>query len=171
MTQDFTPEHTGDPESRAKVTELIRSGRICMFTTMTADGRHVSRPMGLQEAEFDGDLWFFAYDDSPKVTEIATHPQVNVAFGTKNNAWVSVSGPAEVVHDRAKAEQLWSPLLKAWFPEGLDTPGLALIRVHAESAEYWDAPHGKVVTLIQYAASVALHRNPPVGENKVVDLT
>jgi general stress protein 26 len=165
-----TAEHTADPEARAKVTELIRAGRICMFTTMTADGRHVSRPMGLQEVEFDGDLWFFSYEDSPKIAEIRTHPQVNVAFGTKNNAWVSVSGTAEVVHDRAKAEELWSVPLKAWFPDGLDTPGLTLIRVRAESAEYWDAPHGKVVTLIQYAASVALRRNPPIGDNKVVDL-
>jgi len=131
----------------------------------------VSRPMALQEAEFDGDLWFFAYDDSPKAVEIATHPQVNVAFSTKSNAWVSVSGRAEVVHDRAKAQQLWSRSLKAWFPDGLDTDGLALIKVAAESAEYWDAPHGKVVTLIQYAASVALRRNPPVGENQVVELT
>jgi general stress protein 26 len=75
------------------------------------------------------------------------------------------------VHDRAKAEELWSPVLKAWFPDGLDTSGLTLIKVHAESAEYWDAPHGKVVTLIQYAASAALHRTPSIGENKVVDLT
>ena len=169
--QDNAPEHTADPDSRAKVTELIRAGRICMFTTMTPDGRHVSRPMGLQEVEFDGDLWFFAYEDSPKIAEIAAHPQVNVAFGTKSNAWVSVSGPAEVVHDRGKAEELWSPMLKAWFPEGLDTPGLTLIKVHAESAEYWDAPHGRVVTLIQYAASAALRRTPPIGENKVVDLS
>jgi len=140
-------EHTADPEARSKVTELIRAGRICMFTTMTPDGRHVSRPMALQEVEFDGDLWFFAYQDSPKVAEIAAHPQVNVAFTTKSNAWVSVSGPAEVVPGRGRAEQLWNPLLKAWFPDGLDTPGLRLIRVRAESAEYWDAPHGRVVEL------------------------
>lgn len=168
---DRTAEHTADAEARAKVTELIRGGRICMFTTMTPDGRHVSRPMGLQEAEFDGDLWFFSYEDSPKIAEIRAHPQANVAFGTKNNAWVSVSGSAEVVHDRAIAERLWSPMLMGWFPDGLDTPGLTLIRVAAESAEYWDAPHGRAVTLIQYVASVALRRTPPIGENRVVDLS
>ena len=169
MTDESTD--VTDEEARAKITELVRDAKICMFTTMTADGRHVSRPMALQEAEFDGDLWFFAYEDSPKIAEIAAHPQVNVAFGTKSNAWVSVSGRAEVVHDRATAERLWTPILKAWFPDGLDTPGLTLIRVRAESAEYWDAPHGRVVTLIQYVASAALHRNPPIGDNKVVDMS
>jgi general stress protein 26 len=158
-----------DQQTRERVTELIRDGRICMFTTMTADGRHVSRPMGLQEAEFDGDLWFFAFSDSDKVAEIRQHPQVNVAFNTKKDAWVSVAGPAEVVDDRAKAAQLWNPFLKAWFPDGLDTPTLTLIRVRAESAEYWDAPHGRVVTLIQYGAAALLHKQPPEGDNETVE--
>src|SRR4051794_32549600 len=107
---------TDDP--RAKVTELLREARIGMLTTMTTDGRHVSRPMGLQEAEFDGDLWFFAYEDRGKVAQIRTPPQVTLGLTVKGNAWVSVAGPAEIVHDRAKAEQLWNPLLKGWFPDG-----------------------------------------------------
>ncbi len=97
-----------------------------MFTTMTADGRHVSRPMGLQQIEFDGDLWFFAEEGSPKIAEIIANPQVNVSFSTKKDAWVSISGAAEAVHDRAKAEELWNPFLRGWFPDGVDTPGLTL---------------------------------------------
>ena len=30
--------------------------------------------------------------------------------------------------------------MKAWFPKGEDDPEIALIRVTAEKAEYWDAP-------------------------------
>lgn len=157
-------------EPRTKVTELIRDGRIGMLTTMTADGRHLSRPMGLQEAEFDGDLWFFAYSDSAKVAQIRDNPQVNVSFSAdKSNAWVSLSGTAEIVHDRAKAADLWNPFLKAWFPDGLDTPGLTLIKVHADSAEYWDSPHGRVVTLIQYGTAALLHKQPPTGDNQSVE--
>lgn len=162
---------TDDNDSRAKVTELVKDAKICMFTTMTADGRHVSRPMGLQQVEFDGDLWFFAYEDSPKVAEIRLHPQVNVSFQSGKTAWVSVSGTAVTVDDRAKAEQLWSPLLKGWFPDGIDTPGLTLIKVNAESAEYWESAHGKVVTLIAYAKSALTKSPPDVGENREVDLS
>jgi general stress protein 26 len=158
-----------DETTRERVTELIRDGRICMLTTMTSDGRHVSRPMALQEAEFDGDLWFFAFSDSAKMAQIIRHPQVNVAFTTSRNAWVSVSGTAEAVDDRAKAAQLWTPFLKAWFPDGLDTPTLTLIRVRAESAEYWDAPHGRVVTLLQYGTAALLHKRPPEGDNATVE--
>ncbi|UFN42635.1 pyridoxamine 5'-phosphate oxidase family protein [Nocardioides okcheonensis] len=143
-------------EGAAKVAELVDDARICMMTTMTSDGRHVSRPMGLQEAEFDGDLWFFTYDDSDKARQIAEHDQVNVGFSDqKQSAWTSVSGRAEVVHDRQKAEELWSPMLKAWFPDGLETPGLALIKVHADSAEYWESSSSKVVRLIGLARAAA----------------
>lgn len=83
--------------------------------------------MGLQEAEFYGDLWFFAYNQSAKVAQNLADPEVNVSFsGPKNSAWTSVAGRAEVVHDRAKAEALYSPTLKAWFPDGLDAPTMLL---------------------------------------------
>jgi len=160
---------TNHDEGREKLKELVRDAKLCMFTTMTAEGRHHSRPMAVQDVEFDGDLWFFAFEDSDKVRDVRTHPQVNVAFSEKTS-WVSIAGAAEVVHDRARAEELWHPSLKAWFPDGLDTPGLTLIKVHAETAEYWDTPHGKVVTLIQYAASAVRGKNPDVGESRPVNL-
>lgn len=159
-------------EGAAKVAELVKDARICMMTTMTADGRHVSRPMGLQEAEFDGDLWFFTYADSDKARQVAEHDQVNVAFAdTKQSAWTSVSGRAEVVHDRQKAEELWSPMLKAWFPDGLETPGLALIKVHADSAEYWESSSSKVVRLIGLArAAVTGDPDKFPATNETVEL-
>ena len=154
------------------VAKLVHDARIAMLTTMTSDGRHMSRPMTLQEVEFDGDLWFFAYDDSDKVHQITANPQVNVAFSdTKGSSWTSVAGIARVVHDRAKAEELWSPILKAWFPDGLDTSGLCLIKVHADSAEYWESPSSKVVRLLG-AARAAITRNPDKfpGTNEEVSL-
>lgn len=156
----------------AHVAELVRSARISMFTTMTPEGRHVSRPMALQEVEFDGDLWFFAYESSAKVGEIAVNAQVNVSFSdAKDSAWTSIAGTAIVVHDRAKAEELWSAPLKVWFEDGLDTPGLVLIKVSAESAEYWDSPSSRVVRLIGAARAVATgDKDKFPGSNATVDL-
>ena len=86
-----------------------------MLTTMTADGDHLSRPMAVQETEFDGDLRFSAYDDSDKARQIAGDPKVNVSFANdKKSEWTSIAGTAELAHDRAKAEQLWTkPLEKS----------------------------------------------------------
>ena len=159
-----------DPVTR--IAELVERARICMLTTMTLDGRHVARPMAVQEVEFDGDLWFFASSDSAKAAEIMAHRQVNVSFSNdKASEWTSIAGTAEVVEDRQKAEELWSAPLKTWFPEGLDTPGLILLKVRAETAEYWDAPNSKVVQLLG-AARAMVTKDPDKfpADNETVDL-
>ncbi len=159
--------------ARERIAELVSDARISMFTTMTEDGRHVSRPMYLQDVEFDGDLWFFCYDDSDKVGQIRVHPEVNVAFANeKQSSWTSVTGRAQVLHDRQKAEELWSAPLKVWFHDDLDTPGLALIKVNADSAEFWDSPSSRVVRLLG-AARAAVTGDPGrfPGENEEVRLS
>ena len=57
------------------VAELVDRARIGMLTTMTESGKHVSRPMAVQEVEFDGDLWFFCYDDSQRQCRYARSPK------------------------------------------------------------------------------------------------
>lgn len=157
-------------EARQRVADLVRAAKVAMLTTTTADGKQVSRPMGLQEAAFDGDLWFFANEDSAKVAQIRATPGVNVSFSdTKGHSWASVVGRARVVHDRAKAEELYTPVLKAWFPEGVDTPGLILIEVEADTAEYWDAPTSTAafVTGILRAAVTGDPQKDPITNDTV----
>ena len=67
LMTDTTPTTSTTSES------WISDAKVAMLTTTTPDGRSVSRPMALQEAEFDGDLWFFAYDDSAKARQISAH--------------------------------------------------------------------------------------------------
>ena len=151
---------TSSDEQRKRVAQLVSDARICMLTTVEADGTLVSRPMGLQEAEFDGTLWFFASDGSAEVAEIRANPNVNVSFSNMKAAeWVSIAGRAETLWDRARAEELWNPMLNAWFTEGLDTDGLTLIKVDVSSAQYWDGPGSRVVRLIGLARA-AITRDP-----------
>jgi general stress protein 26 len=161
-----------EQEQRETVKKLAKDARICMLTTMTGDGRHVSRPMALQDVEFDGDLWFFAYSDSDLVAQVRANPQVNVSFSdAKQNAWVSIAGAAVQTDDRGKAEELWNPLLKAWFPDGLETPNLTLIKVTGQTAEYWESAHSsRVVTMLGYAKAAVTGQTPDAGENETVRL-
>ncbi len=159
-------------ENSQHVVDLVKDARICMLTTCDADGTLVSRPMGLQETEFDGDLWFFADDGSHKAMEIGANPAVNVSFAdSKGSSWTSISGSAQIVRDRQKTADLWSAPLKAWFPDGPETPGLILIKVHADSAEYWEGPGSKVVQLLGMArAAVSKDPDKFPGDNATVNL-
>lgn len=136
--------------------KLIKDIKFTMLTTVDpADGSLFSRPMTLQETEFDGDLWFFAKHSSDLVKQIRNKPLVNLAFSNpKDFSFVSATGYAQVVDDRMKAEELWKPMLKAWFAKGLEDPELCLIQVTVESAEYWRSPESKMVRLTGFAKAL-----------------
>ena len=131
---------------------VIRGIKVAMLTTVCADGTLHSRPMATQEAHFDGALWFFTSIDSPKVGEVQQESQVNVSYADPNDQrYVSVSGRARLVLDREKIEELWSPLYNVWFPKGLDDPQLALLRVDADKAEYWDSRSSSMMQIAGFA--------------------
>ena len=62
-------------ERTRTVTELIKDQRLAMLTTTDPSGTLISRPMALQEVEFDGDLWFFASRSSRKVAHVRADPR------------------------------------------------------------------------------------------------
>jgi len=161
-----------EQEQRETVKGLVKDARIAMMTSMTSDGKHVARPMAVQDVEFDSDLWFFAYSDSDLIQQIRANPQVNVSFSdAKQNSWVSISGAAVRTDDPAKAKELWNPLLKAWFPDGLETPNLTLVKVHADTAEYWESAHSsRVITLLGAVKAAVTGKTPDAGENETVKL-
>lgn len=139
-------------DSIKKLGDLIKGIRVAMLTTLDPDGVLRSRPMATQETDFDGDLWFFTRRDSGKVHAIENDQHVNVAFASiEDQRYVSASGRARIVSSQDKIKELWSPILRAWFPQGVDDPDITLICVGVESAEYWDAPSGKLVQLAGFA--------------------
>ena len=158
-------------EKIEKVAELIEDITIAMFTTTDDGSPHLhSRPMAIRGGLDGGSLYFFTYKDSNKVDEFKQDRQVNVSFSDHaSNKYVSIAGVAKLVHDRGIMEEKWTPELNTWFGEGLDTPGITLIRVDATEAQYW---HSKSQILLHaYGTVKALITGEPVkdaGENDVV---
>ena len=133
-----------------KVAELLDGERFAMLTTTAGDGTLISRPMALQEVEFDGDLWFFASRSSRKVEHVGAHPQVNVTISS-GSSWVSLTGEAEVVDDLERKRELWNAGVEAWFPDGPDDDAIVLVVVRGSSAEYWDTPGGRIASVLSFA--------------------
>jgi general stress protein 26 len=160
-------------ESFARLGELISDIHIAMLSTVTDDGTIRSRPMGTQHIDLlDGALWFFTSSESPKADEIIHRKQVNLSYASiEKQRYVSVSGQAYLVRDRARARQLWKPAAKIWFPEGVDDPTLLLLRVDVIAAEYWDSPSSTMVQLYGMAKSAFTgKKSRELGENIHLDL-
>lgn len=156
-------------EETNKVVSIINDIRVGMFTTLDEHGKLVSRPLVAQEVKDDGDLWFFTARGTSQVGQIALNPRVNVSFASRSS-WVSIAGEAEVIDDLTKARELWNPIVEAWFPDGPETPGLVMIRVDSDSAEYWDTPGGMVTTVLQWATSRITGERIQAGESHTVEL-
>ncbi|MBA2379877.1 MAG: pyridoxamine 5'-phosphate oxidase family protein [Blastocatellia bacterium] len=157
-------------ESIAKLKELTEGIDFCMLTTIDG-GQLRSRPMSTQELDPQGNLWFFTSDQTHKVEEIEKDNRVNAAYSKPgDDTFVSVSGRATIVKDRTKIEELWNPVLKAWFPEGLDSPDLCLLKVDIESAEYWEAESGKLVELAGFVKALVTGTSAEWGANEKIEL-
>lgn len=155
---------------RQKVWELIKDIEIALLVTTGEGGRLRGRPMAAINKDFEGTLWFATRAQAPKTEEIADNTQVLLAYSEpKSQNYVSVSGAARIVRDKAVTKDLWRESVRVWFPKGPDDPDLAWIRVDVETAEYWDAPASAWVYAYGYAKA-RLTGEPPrdVGENKVV---
>jgi general stress protein 26 len=152
-----------------KVAELIGGERFGFLTTTTPSGTLTSRPMTLQEVEFDGDLWFFAERGADWLSHIGASPQVNVGIGS-GGTWVSLTGRAAVVDDVAKKKELWNGGVEAWLPQGPEDPSVVLVKVDGETAEYWDSPGGRLATAFSFVKAKATGQRIDAGENEVVDL-
>ena len=130
----------------AELAGKMRDIDIAYLVTHANDGRLASRPMSNnRDVEYDGDSHYFVLDSADSVGEIENDPNVLLAFNGKDGFYVSVVGEGEVVRDRQVFREHWTPGLDDWFEQGVDTPGLAMIRVRARSIKYWDGEdHGEV---------------------------
>jgi len=166
-----TPKQTRENDLE-KLRELVKDIDFCMLTTVDEGGDLHSRPMSSNgDIDEDGDLWFFTSASSHKVSEIEKLPKVNVSFADPDNQrYISVSGTAQLVRDRAKIDELWRPEFKIWFPEGKDDPEVALLRVNLQKAEYWDSPSSTIGYALSFVSSLVTGKQPDLGENRKVNL-
>ena len=142
-------------DTKKKIRKLIKDSRIGMFTTQD-DGDLFSRPIAFADVDKDNCIWFFTDVNSEKVDDVLNNKNVNFSFSNQaDNAYVSVSGIAELIQDQAIKDEKWSIIIKAWFPEGKDSDKLTLIKVTPKTAQYWDGSSSKIVMAYDVAKALA----------------
>ena len=129
-------------DDNQKIGQIIGSIQIGMLTTGLANGELRSRPMLCADFDFDS-LWFLIKESQPVLAESMGNRVVNVTFASpEKGIYASVTGLAQLVEDEKMVQKLWRPEMKAWFPRGLEEPGLTLLRVDIDHAEAWDDEEG-----------------------------
>ncbi|MBN8806849.1 MAG: pyridoxamine 5'-phosphate oxidase family protein [Sphingomonas sp.] len=133
------------PKTLKDIAETMRDIDFTMLSTRASDGGVAARPMSNnRDVDYDGDSWFFALDDTEMVADIQRDSHVgltlhgNTGLLGKPPMFIAAAGKAELIRDKAAFEAHWNSDLERWFEQGTDTPGLVLIKVHADKLHYWD---------------------------------
>jgi general stress protein 26 len=121
-----------------KVRNLLKDFPTAILVTHDGPESLRARPRAVAEVDAFCDLWFMSYQRSAKVEEIRNDEHVHIVCQRENTAFLSISGKATLVRDRARIEEVWKEPFRVWFPDGKDDPHLVLIHVVPERAEYWD---------------------------------
>ena len=118
---------------------------FAMLSTRTEGGGVASRPMSNNgEVEYSGDSFFFAYDSARTIADIELDAEVGLTFTGAAGLlggpplFIAIEGQGQLIRDKAEFEKHWTKGLDRWFPQGVDTTGLVLIKVHAQRIHYWN---------------------------------
>jgi general stress protein 26 len=127
------------------VAKTLKDIDFVMLNTHTSGGEIAGRPMSNnRDVEYDGDSWFFVDQNSRVFQDISRDPKVTLSVqGNKGllgkpPIFLSVEGQTEIVLDKATIADHWTSELKRWWPNGPETPGIALLKVRAQRIHYWD---------------------------------
>lgn len=157
-----------DKDPRIELLEKVEEVGVVMLTTAEQDGTLASRPMAVQEVETEpGVLWFITRAAGDAAQDAEGRP-VNVAVQDKG-FWASVAGHGAIVRDDARKKQYWNSATEAFFGEGArpEDPEIVLVRVQAESAEYWASGGASTVVEIVRAKVTGGEARP--GDHDTVE--
>jgi general stress protein 26 len=124
--------------SLATIAKKLRDIDICMMVTESKRGSFNSRPMSNnRDVKYKGDMYFFTSEKTQKIKDIESNPQVSLNFQGEKDLYMSITGKAKLVRNKASFEEHWNPDLDRWFDQGIDTPDLVLIHVKGTEVSYW----------------------------------
>jgi general stress protein 26 len=134
-------------QAQAKIHELGKGMRSCMFGTNTDNFPPDIRPMALQAIEPDGSVWLLSSSESDKNAAIARDPKVVMTFQNDDKStYMSLAGRAAIHTDRETIDKYWTAFANNWF-DGKDDPRVTVISLTPIEGKYWETQSGKVVAM------------------------
>ena len=136
--------------------DLLSEGDVLMLTT-ASDGL-LARPITVIERG-DDRLAFIVSASSAWVQSIedaVTEPVVGVSLADAGDSrYVALRARARVTHDRARIDELWTPVAKAFF-DGPEDPDLRALDLTVDAGKWWDGPStgvGRALSLVKAAVT------------------
>jgi general stress protein 26 len=118
-------------------------------------------------------LWFITGRSSDLVAAIGEGRTAHFTItATDQDYHACMSGPIRQSKNRAKLDDLWSPLAGAWFDGGPDDPEVVLLEMPLQQAAIWASRGNALRVGFELAkAAISSQDRPDIGDHVVVDFT
>lgn len=155
-------------DHRKNIATVIDQVKFAMLTTVTPEGHLHACPMTTTQTDLSkNEIWFIGDKTTETVKDIEKNPQINLSYSSPDHKdFVSITGQAELVVDKAKLDELWSPVYNAFFEQGKEDPNLQLIKIVPHGAEYWLSGNSVVNVFKMTVAAIKGNKiSDSLGEN------
>lgn len=154
-------ENLDKKEGILKLKKMVDDVKFCFFCTDLKDENGaISTVMTAQDVDDEGNIWFFSGLDSDRNRDIKANKNIQLYFSSpEKNSYLSVNSEAHIVMDKLKMKELWNPLLKIWFKDGIEDKNISLIKTSTKTANYWDSEDGKMINFFKMVASAITGNN------------
>jgi general stress protein 26 len=157
-----------ESDNVSRVWNILERHGVGMLTTQFAGGLR-ARPLEARPDRDIGAIFFVTDVRGLKDDEIEAEPDVGfVVIDESENAYLSISGRAEVTRDSILAARIWKKTDDVWWPGGPDDENVRVIRIEPTRAELWDGPKWKAVAMFEFAKARLSGEKPNLGENRKV---
>lgn len=119
--------------------DIVKDIKFAMMSTVNSKGDLHAWPMTTRETSFGAkEIWFIGDKKSDVYKDIQDNEKVGLTYSSQDaKNYVSVSANAELSDDKAKLEELWTPMDNAFFEHGIEDENVQLIKVVPHGVECW----------------------------------
>jgi len=139
-------------EAKKLSLELIETCKAAILTTIDFEGFPITRAMfnlrnkeqfpefseffKKQEDEFI--IYISTNTSSSKVEHIKTNPKISVYYcDSENFKGVMFGGEVDIIDDRDIKSKIWLDWWTKYYPEGLEDPDYALLKLNPKTARFY----------------------------------
>lgn len=150
------------------VLDVLEHARVGMLR-IDGSGQH-GQPMTHYVDRDAKALWFITASDTDLVSAVNAGGEAHHCVISDDNNYVCAMGRLSVSSDRAKLNELWSPVADAWFKGGKDDPKVCLLRMDLSEAAIWTSTDSSIFFGWEILkANLSDGHTPDVGDHTVVN--
>lgn len=135
-----------DDDAPKSLSDLLDGGTTVMVGSNT-NGTLEFRPLTV--ARVDGGIQILLDTDEEWVRQLDRTERLQVTLSDdRHSNWAWMTGGYAMSTDETLIDELWTPFADAFFDNGRETPGIAVMTIAVDRGRYWSSPAGRVGNLI-----------------------